>query len=258
MRALAFAGRCTKEIVRDPRSNFFGIVFPIILLMILSAINRNVPVNIFDIAHLTPGIAVFSLSFIALFAAQTVGKDRSSSYLTRLLTTPMKASDFIAGYTLPLMVFVVLQSITCFIAAYFLGLEVSLNHLVVFLVLLVTSTIFIGIGLLCGSLLNEKAAVGLCGALLTNLTAFLSGAWFDLSLVGGAFEKIAYLLPFVHAGELIRGILVDDFSETLPHLYVVVGYATVLFSLSIIIFKRKYSKTKTSHGSKTSPWLVFY
>ncbi|WP_075983333.1 ABC transporter permease [Bacillus massilinigeriensis] len=239
MRAFAFAGRCTKEIVRDPISVFFGIVFPIVLLMILSAINRNVPEALFNIEHLTPGIAVFSLSFIALFAAQTLAKDRSSSYLIRLLTTPMKASDFIIGYTLPLGIFAVIQSITCFIAAYFLGLELSFNHIFAIIALLITSTIFIGIGLLCGSLFNEKAAVGLCGALLTNLTAFLSGAWFDLSLVGGAFEKVAYALPFVHAVDLVRAIVAEDFSAMFPHLYVVVIYPVVLFSLSIFIFKYK-------------------
>lgn len=239
MRAIVFAGRCTKEIIRDPVSLFFGIVFPIILLMILTAINHNVPVDIFNIKQLTPGIAIFSLSFMALFAAQTLGKDRSTSYLIRLLTTPMKASDFIIGYTLPLGIFAVLQSITCFIAAYFLGLELSFYHVFAFITLLITSAIFIGIGLLCGTLFNEKAAVGLCGALLTNLTAFLSGAWFDLSLIGGAFKKVAYALPFAHAVELIRAIVRENFSAMFPHVYVVALYAAVLFSLSIFIFKYK-------------------
>ena len=239
MRAFAFAGRCTKEIVRDPISLFFGIAFPIILLLLLTAINRNVPEALFNIEHLTPGIAVFSLSFIALFAAQTLAKDRSTSYLIRLLTTPMRASDFIIGYTLPLGIIVVLQSITCFITAYFLGLELSFNHVFAFIALLITSTIFIAIGLLCGTLFSEKAAVGLCGALLTNLTALLSGAWFDVSLIGGAFEKVAYALPFVHAVDLVRSIVAEDFSAMFPHLYVVVVYAAVLFSLSIFIFKYK-------------------
>jgi ABC-2 type transport system permease protein len=242
MRALVFASRCTKEIVRDPISIFFGIVFPIVLLMILSAINRNVPEALFNIESLTPGIAVFSLSFISLFAAQTLAKDRSSSYLIRLLTTPMNATDFMIGYTLPLGIFAVLQSITCFIAAYFLGLEFSFGHVFAVIALFITATIFIGIGLLCGSLLSEKAAVGLCGALLTNLTAFLSGAWFDVSLIGGAFEKVAYALPFIHAVDLVRAIVAEDFSAIFPHLYVVIGYAIVLFSLSIFVFKYKIQK----------------
>lgn len=189
-----------------------------------------------------PGIAVFSLSFIALFAAQTLGKDRSTSFKVRLLTTPMKASDFIIGYTLPLVLFAMIQSITCFIVAYFLGLELSIYHILALVALFITSAIFIGIGLLCGSLFNEKAAVGLCGALLTNLTAFLSGAWLDLSLIGGAFEKVAYALPFVHAVELVRAIVAENFSDMFPHLYVVVAYSFVFFSLSITIFKYKIQR----------------
>lgn len=137
-----------------------------------------------------------------------------------------------------------LQNITCFIAAYFLGLELSFVHIFALIALLITSTIFIGIGLLCGSLFNEKAAVGLCGALLTNLTAFLSGAWLDLSLIGGAFERIAYALPFVHAVDLLRAIVAEDFSAMFPHLYVVIVYAVVFFGLSIFVFKSKIQQNE--------------
>lgn len=238
MRGLVFAGRCTKEIVRDPIALFFGIVFPVVLLALLTAINKNVPENIFSIEQLTPGIAVFSLSFIALFAAQTLAKDRSTAYLTRLLTTPMRATDFVIGYTLPLAVIAVLQGITCFVAASFLGMTLSLHYVGALGALLVTSAIFIGFGLLCGSLFSEKAAVGLCGALLTNVTALLSGAWFDVSLIGGVFENIAYALPFVHAVDMIKAIIVQDVSAMFPHVYVVAIYAVVVFSLSIVVFKR--------------------
>src|SRR5690554_321663 len=189
MRSYIFAGRVTKEVLRDPVALFFGIVFPIILLLLLSTINRNVPENIFSIHVLTPGIAVFSLSFLALFAAQTLSKDRTSAYLARLLTTPMTATNFILGYSLPLAAIAFIQSIICFITAFFLGFTLTQQIFMAIITLLFASFIFIGIGLICGTLLSEKAAVGLCGALLTNLAALLSGAWFDLSLIGGVFEK---------------------------------------------------------------------
>ena len=54
----------------------------------------------------------------------------------------------------------------------------------------------IALGLLCGSVMDIKQVGGICGALLTNLSACLSGVWFDLKLVGGVFEKIANVLPF--------------------------------------------------------------
>lgn len=239
MRAITFAGRSTKEIVRDPISLFFGIAFPIILLLLLSAINRNIPTDIFNIDQLTPGIAVFSLSFIALFAAQTLAKDRSSAYLTRLLTTPLTAKDFIIGYTLPLGALAIVQSIACFVTAYFLGLTFAVHHVFALGALLLASIVFVGIGLLCGTLLSEKAAVGLCGALLTNLTAWLSGAWFDLTLVGGVFEKVAYALPFVHAVEMTKAIVAADYDAIFPHLYVMLAYAVVILSLAIFFFHKK-------------------
>ncbi|MFJ7860171.1 ABC transporter permease [Peribacillus sp. NPDC097206] len=198
MRMLVFANRTTKEILRDPLSLFFGIGFPVALLLLLSAINRSIPVDLFNVDSLTPGIAVFGLSFMALFAAQVLSKDRASSFLTRLFTTPMTSTDFIMGYSLPLLMMSIVQGIFCYIVAMFMGLAISLSMIVALALLIPTSIIFIGIGLLCGTLLSERAAVGICGALLTNLSAWLSGAWIDLNLIGGLFKDVAFILPFVH------------------------------------------------------------
>ncbi|MFJ7851131.1 ABC transporter permease [Peribacillus sp. NPDC097224] len=198
MRMLVFANRTTKEILRDPLSLFFGIGFPVALLLLLSAINRSIPVDLFNVDSLTPGIAVFGLSFMALFAAQVLSKDRASSFLTRLFTTPMTSTDFIMGYSLPLLMMSIVQGIFCYIVAMFMGLAISLSMIVALALLIPTSIIFIGIGLLCGTLLSERAAVGICGALLTNLSAWLSGAWIDLNLISGLFKDVAFILPFVH------------------------------------------------------------
>ena len=56
------------------------------------------------------------------------------------------------------------------------------------------SVLYIALGLLCGSVFNDKQVGGICGALLTNLSAWVSGIWFDLDLVGGTFKKISYEL----------------------------------------------------------------
>ena len=103
MRTLTFARRCAKEILRDPLNLCFGLGFPLVLLMLLSAIQANIPVSLFEIGHLTPGISVFGLSFMTLFSATVISKDRSSSLLQRLYTTPLTGTDFIIGYMLPLL-----------------------------------------------------------------------------------------------------------------------------------------------------------
>ena len=239
MKTAVFASRNVKEIVRDPLSLFFGIAFPLILLLLLSMIQRNVPVELFVIESLAPGVAVFGLSFVALFSATLISKDRTSSLLMRLFASPVSARGFILGYTLPLVPMAFLQGAVCFLASAALGLKLNANILLTLVVLIPSALLFIGIGLLCGSLLNDKQVGGICGALLTNLSAWLSGIWFDLELVGGAFSKVAKALPFYHAVESARAATAGDYAAIMPHLWWVIAYAVVVLAVAIIAFRKK-------------------
>jgi ABC-2 type transport system permease protein len=236
---LVFARRCAKEIVIDPLSVSMGLGFPIVLLLLLTAINRNIPVNLFDLEQLTPGITVFGFSFITLFSALLLAKDRTTSFLQRLFTTPLTAVDYILGYTLPMLPISLMQAVICYFTAVILGLPLSVNILWAILISMVTSLLYIAMGLLFGSILNEKQVGGLCGTLVTNLTAWLSGIWFDLSLVGGWFKTIADLLPFSHAVEMHRAVLSGSFDGIFPHLWWVLGYTLAVGVTAVIAFTSK-------------------
>ncbi|MBQ9083055.1 MAG: ABC transporter permease [Clostridia bacterium] len=241
-RMMTFAGRCAKEILRDPLNLLFGVGFPVVLLLLLSAIQANIPVPLFEIAHLAPGIAVFGLSFLTLFAATLVARDRESAFLQRLYTTPLQAADFILGYLLPVLPIALAQSAVCYLVAVALGLPVTVHILTAVLALLPAAMFYVAFGLLCGSVFNVKQVGGICGALLTNLSAWLSGVWFDLELVGGAFRKIAYALPFVHAVELERAVLAGNIAEALPHVAPVIGYAAAVTFCAVLLFLRQMKK----------------
>ncbi len=242
MKMLAFAKRNIKEIIRDPLNIAFGLGFPAVLILLLSAIQANVPVKLFEMERLAPAISVFGLSFITLFSATIISKDRVSLFLCRLYTTPLRASDFILGYTLPILPIATAQSVFCYIIAVILGLEPSINILYAVIFIIPISVLYIALGLLCGSLLTDKQVGGVCGALLTNLSAWLSGAWFDLELVGGAFKKLAYALPFVHAVELERALTQGNFAGIFPHIWWVLGYASVTLFLAVVLFLRQMKK----------------
>ena len=239
MKMLSFARRNAKEILRDPLTVIFGLGFPLVLILLLSAIQANIPVPLFKIEHLSPGITVFGLSFMSLFSAMLISRDRSRALLQRLYTTPMRAVDFILGYTLPIVPFAVAQSIICYAISLALGLEITVNILLAIFFIIPMSILFIAIGLLFGSILNDKQVGGICGALLTNLSAWLSGIWFDLELVGGIFKRIAYMLPFVHAVELERAVIAGNFGDILPHLMWVLGYAILIFIAAVLLFLRQ-------------------
>ena len=246
MKMLAFAKRTAKEIVRDPLTLIFGVGFSAVLIILLTAINKNIPKeamnDLFSLERLTPGVTVFSLSFLTLFSALIVSKDRSSSLLRRLYTTPLRAADFIFGYTLPLVPVGLVQCVVAYLLSFALGLKPTVNVLWALLLILPAAVFFIALGLLFGSILNEKQVGGVCGALLTNVCGWLAGIWFDLSLVGGAFEKIAGLLPFVHAVEIERAAFAGDFGAIFPHMWWVLGYAAVASILAVVLFMRQMKK----------------
>ena len=242
MRMQIFAGRNRKEILRDPINLAFGLGFPLVLIWLLSAIQASIPVKLFELQRLTPGITVFGLSFITLFSATIIAKDRGSAFLQRLYATPLTAADFILGYTLPMIPIAVGQCVICYLTAIVLGMEITVNMVYAVISILPVSVLYIALGLLCGSVLNDKQVGGICGALLTNLSAWLSGIWFDLELVGGAFKKIAYTLPFVHAVDMQRAIVAGDFAGIFPHIWWVLGYASVLFAVAVLLFLRQMKK----------------
>ncbi len=233
-----FAKRNFKEILRDPLTVIFGLGFPIIVLALLSAIQANIPVSMFEISHLAPGISVFGLSFITLFSATLISKDRETAFLQRLYTTPLSATHFILGYTLPILPLSVAQCVVTFIVAVIFGLEITAGIIYSIIFIIPISLFYIALGLLCGSVLNVKQTGGICGALLTNLSAWMSGIWFDVELVGGAFKKFANLLPFIHTVELERAVLKGEFSQILPHLSVVILYTVVVFIFAVLLFLR--------------------
>ena len=242
MKMMTFAKRCAKEILRDPINLGFGLGFPLVLLVLLSAIQRSIPVHLFEIDTLTPGITVFGLSFMTLFSATLIARDRESAFLQRLYTTPLTGLDFILGYLLPLLPIALGQAMICYLFSVPLGLTVSINIIYAIIGIIPMAVFNITLGLLCGSLLGVKQVGGICGALLTNLSAWLSGVWFDLELVGGFFEKLASMLPFFHAAELEKALVSGNFELAASHIPPVLLYSALCTLLAALCFLGQMKK----------------
>lgn len=239
MKMLALARRNRKEILRDPLNFGFGLGFPLIVLFLLHTIQSNIPLSLFEIQTVTPGIAVFGFSFITLFSAALLAKDRGSALLQRLYTTPLMPMDFILGYMLPMLPMAVAQCCICYLAAVALGLSVTVRLFYAIVLMVPVALLFVALGLLCGSVFTDKQAGGICGALLTNLTAWMSGTWFDLKLMGTVLQKVAYALPFVHAVDMERAVLAGNYTEIWSHLWWILGYTVCILAAAIVLFVRQ-------------------
>ena len=250
MKSIVFADRVGKEIRRDPLSYIFYIGFPIIMLIIMSIVDSSIPaqanMTIFHIHNLAPGIAYFGLTFVMLFTGIQVSKDRTTALLFRLYASPMKAADYVIGYTLPVCILGIVQMLICFTAAFLIGLckgyTFSLSSILLSMILLIPSLfMFAGIGILFGSAVSEKAAPGLC-SIIISAVGIIGGIWMDINGIGGILKKAAEIMPFYHGVTLARLPFGNDLKQISGHLIQTVGFGIVFYVLAIVVFTSKMKK----------------
>ena len=237
MRMLNFAKRNFKELVRDPISLIFEIALPIFLLFIFQQF--NLPDAIFKIENFTPGIILFGFSFITLFTATLIAKDRSTSLLIRLGTSPMKSSDYILGYVLSIVPIILIQEILFFTVAILLGLHFTVNIIYTALISLIVSILFISLGILIGSSVSEKATGGL-GSIIVQLVCFTSGMYFPREMVGKVFARICEILPFESCLSIIKATLNNNWDiVSTRNIITFAIYTIVVLITTIVVFKKK-------------------
>ena len=248
-RIKAFTIRNIKELSRDPLSYIFCLGFPIIMLIIMTLVNESIPpetgMTIFRIDNLAGGIAVFGQTFTMLFTALNVSKDRNGAFLVRMYASPMKPVDFVGGYILPMLIISVVQTFISFFVALIIslinGVDINPVGLLTALVTLIPSAImFIGFGLLFGTIFSEKSAPGLC-AIIISLGSFLGGIWFDAEATGGVMLKICKVLPFYYCTKTARSSITLNFglNKFILPLIIITINGTVIAVLSTIVFRSK-------------------
>ncbi len=246
-KSIVFAGRNGKELLRDPLSYLFCLVLPLLMLVTMTFLNASIPpeakMTIFRIDRLSSGIAVFSFSFVMLFAALQVSKDHSGSFLIRLYASPMTAADYIIGYTLPLLGIALGQAILTFAASAGIGLVTGVsfsftNILLSLVTLFPSAVLFLGLGILFGSLLGEKTAPPVSSMVIT-LSSLIGGIWMDVDQMGGLLKKISQCFPFYHAVAASRAAVTGSWEDIGPSLLLVSVFAAVTYAAAILVFRRK-------------------
>lgn len=252
MKSTVFAVRVSKEILRDPLSYIFCLGFPILMLVIMSVVDSSIPaqanMDIFHIYNLAPGIAYFGLTFVMLFTATQVSKDRNGALLLRLYASPMKASDYVLGYTLPMCILGIVQTVICYISAFIVGLcrnySFSLTSVLLSVLLLIPSLLmFTGIGILFGSAVGEKSAPGLC-SIIISAVGMIGGIWMDVDGLGGAIKKVSQVLPFYHGVKLARFPFVPGSDSLIHDLLFTLGFGLAFYSLAVVVFTSKMKKDR--------------
>ena len=217
-------------------SIIFAIILPLFLLYIFEQF--KIPNEVYNIENFTPGIIIFSLSFITMFTSSLVAKDRSTSLTTRLEVSPMKSIDYILGYSISVLPIVLIQNILFFMTAMLLGLNFSINIIYTILVSIPISLLFISLGILIGTITNEKSSSGV-SSIVVQLVAFTSGMYFSIDMVGNTFSTICKILPFQSTLNITKSVLNNSYNNILTSILVVVIYTVITIVLEIFLFKKK-------------------
>lgn len=237
MRSIELSKRNFKEVWRDPVSLGITIGLPVLMLLVLQVFGDVEA--FFTPTVLAPGIVLFGFVMLMFSAAMTLSRDRESALFSRLLTAPVGASDFVAAYSLPYLAVAVIQGIVLFAIGLLLGLEVKGSVILVFLVLFVIALFYIALGMILGTLLPLAPLSGAYAVVL--LLTIFGGAWMDLEAIGGVFQSVGNALPFAHALDAVRDVMVFgvDFGFIANDFYWVLGYTVVAVVLALVLFKRK-------------------
>ncbi len=240
-KAIVFARRNIVEILRSPVSWIFGFVMPIGIFVIMQIVINSIgehagSVPMFGVDRFTGGVVIFGASFLSLFCALLISNDRQQSFLARLLASPMRAFDYIAGYMLAVLPLAFAQAVVTFVAALCFGLSVTVNILPALLFSVFIGMLFVAIGVIFGSTLSAKSAPPLC-SVVVQIATLLSGMWFDLDMIGGGFDLFCHILPFAHAYDLIRFTLVGAWGNVWLPALVVAAYVTALAVVAVFAFR---------------------
>ncbi len=259
-KTLTFMKRNLKEMTRDPLIYIFCAGFPVFMVLMFQIILKYAGDNvlIFEVKSLIPGIMMFSYSMLMLITSLLISKDKTSAFLKRLYTSPMKSHNYIIGYFVPFMIVGLVQSIICIILGYIFGATsgtgfVSFGKsLLLILEMLPMMFINIFIGMILATLLNEKSAPAVT-SIFISLSGIIGGAWMPLETMGD-FEKVAEVLPFypsVYLGRIITNAThtVPDslgnpvyysFSDRgLMFLLILLGYLTIFGALTVLFFNKR-------------------
>ncbi len=246
MRTLVFSRRNMKEMLRDPLSYIFCLGFPIVLFLLFRLISRYAAgAYWFEVKSLTPGILMFSYSFVMLHMTLLVSKDRTTSFLMRLFSSPMTAVNYVAGYGLTGLGLALGQSAVCCAAAWIIcavsGGEFHWGGAALcILAMIPVMVIFIGLGILFGSLFSEKSAPGVSSVII-SVCGVLGGAWMPLETMGG-FEKLCRCLPFypaTMAGRTVFALSKAGFDNFWLNIIITAAYAAAAFALAAFAFKSR-------------------
>lgn len=160
---------------------------------------------------LMPGVISIVLMFVSfLLASITIVQERAKKTLVRTLLTPLSLPGFIAAKTAALILIALLQGIILIAVAFvFYGIVIPVDQLgLLFLVILVYSASFIGIGMALATFAESENTAMLMSLVLSIPMLFLCGIFFPFEAMPQLMVQVGNALPITMGIRTLEAVLI--------------------------------------------------
>jgi ABC-2 type transport system permease protein len=188
----------------------------------------------------SPGLLVQFTIWSLIMSAGTVVLERKSGAMRRLLTTPTRPWQIIAGHALAMFLLTLLQELILLSFGQFvLGVDYLRQPVAILLVALAVALWVVSLGMLIGAISRNDNQSMVWSLLAMFVFTGLGGAWFPLEGTGKAFRTIGGLMPSQWAMRgfqniIVRGLGIE--SIWLP-VGILLAFASAFFALAVWRFR---------------------
>jgi ABC-2 type transport system permease protein len=227
---------------REPMLLFWGLVFPVGLLVVLGLAGGDKPQhslgNVKLIVAYTPVVMMFVVTILSLSALPAaLASYRDKGYLRRLSTTPIGAVRLLAAQII--LNFALAAAAVILVAlvsriAFSVALPQQLGGFVLAMVL--TLAAMLSLGTLVAAVAPTQRIAAAIGSLLFFPLMFFAGLWVPKAEMGTTLRDISHYSPLGAAEPAVQNAIVGQWPGTV-HLLVLAGYAVVLCALAARLFR---------------------
>ncbi len=216
--------------------SFAGIEIPITI----NDYPINIGVDISQMDFIASGIIIFGLLIMIPTSGRIMLRDKESRFLYRMLTTPARPWEFIAGYSLSMVVLATIQIFSFILLGWLFGMDIVGNIGLAFAVFLLTAICSIGIGMVVASLSKSENQGESLSWLFSMPLAIVSGVWFTSEYMPSYIRTFADLFPFSHAVDAARAVIIRGVGmEAISFdFFFLIGWAAGIFIIGTILFSR--------------------
>lgn len=186
-------------------------------------------------------IGFFSFFFVFMLAGVAFLRERTTGTMERLLATPIRRSEIVAGYLIGFGVFTLLQA--ALIAAYAIGVLGLYMEGAIWLVLLMNLLLTLT-ALTLGTLLSSYASTEFQIIQFIPIVivpqVFFSGL-FNLEAMSVWLQKLSYIMPLYYGADAMRGVMLrgEGFADIQLDVYVLLAFSVAFALLNVVALKKQ-------------------